>query len=213
MNYKYDTSVWNCTEVFANMASAVRRLCLPARTGEAAINVVVTAQQQNLTQQLCMDAFAAAGLLISSIEVHKPKSRNEISKIFNINRSELRNAITLIQRETGIAKPPYKPTDILCELCERFDTSSRVSQRSFGHLHLLEEANKVSNRSAYGISAACLIHAYQNMEDVEAPNQNEILAIADTSPSTIYRRRMEIKEEISNNIGKYNDINQRLKFR
>ncbi|MFC7070633.1 hypothetical protein ACFQL9_13345 [Halobaculum lipolyticum] len=189
--------VWDRTRSSAAVASAVRRLGLPDRVGEAACEAIIIARQEEIARGRSLRAFAAAGLLIKAVDAHQPKPIDWIAEAFDINEDQMRQSVKVLQQTGEMVFALITPTDVLIELCERSEAPPEVSERAFEYLDTLEAAGKTNNRPSSSVAAACLVHAFITVNPADAPSQKSITALTTTTPTTMHKRREELKAELT----------------
>ncbi|QZP39406.1 hypothetical protein K6T50_15930 (plasmid) [Halobaculum magnesiiphilum] len=183
----------NRGESAAAIATAVRELQLPDRIGDAASDMLVVANEHDLLRGRGVRPFAAAALRIESVAAGLPRPLCRISTVLDVDELAAREAVKQLQ---GTGEVPLVLTDVeivLIQLCFEADPPDSVATEAFACLEALEDSGKTINRSRAGIAAACLVYAYGLVDLASSPTQEEIAAMAGTTPMTTYTRRNELE--------------------
>ena len=175
---------------FTEIRTVTSDLGLPTHARDQACILFRTAQQEDLIRGRSLEGFAAAAVYIAARVGHIARTRDEIAAAAKSCISELKTALTAMNRELGVPIPPPAPTEFIPRYASILDLDHRVEVRAKQLVEEVPDAGPGAVRHPSGVAAGCLYTAAKQLD--VALTQKALAEVAHISPVTLRNTYKEL---------------------
>ena len=168
---------------FSEIRRITAELGLPTRARDQACTIFRSAQDADLIRGRTLEGFAAAAVYIAARIAEITRTRDEIAGAAKSRISELKVALTAMNREMGVPVPPPAPQEFIPRYASVLGLDRRVETRAEELLEEVPSAGPGAGRHPSGVAAGCLYTAARQL-DVSL-TQQALAEVAHISPVTL----------------------------
>lgn len=170
-------------------------LNIPKIAEEEAARVYYMAATKGLVRGRSMESVVAGALYAACRRHGVPRTLDEISQAFPLDKKEIGKTYRFICRELTIRILPTKPTDYVYRFASDLKLGPGTISKALDILKLAKEKEIVSGKGPMGIAAASLYVAALLAN--ERKTQREVADVAGVTEVTIRNRYKELLEKLN----------------
>jgi transcription initiation factor TFIIB len=175
---------------FSEIRTITADLGLPTHARDQACSIFRAAQDADLIRGRTLEGFAAAAVYIAARVSRIARTRDEIAEAAKSRISELKVALTAMNRDMGIPVPPPAPKEFIPRYASILGLDRRVETRAAELLEEVPDAGPGAGRHPSGVAAGCLYTAAKQL-DVSL-TQKALAEVAHISPVTLRNTYQEL---------------------
>ncbi len=169
-------------------------LNMPRIAEEEASMIYRKAAEKGLVRGRSMESVVAGALYAACRRHAVPRTLDEISSAFHLDKKEIGKTYRFISRQIGIRILPTSPLDYVFRFSSELNLSSKTTSKSVEILKKAIEHEITSGKGPMGIAAAALYVAA--LLCGEKKTQREVADVAGVTEVTIRNRYKELLEEL-----------------
>lgn len=169
-------------------------LNIPKIAEEEAARIYRMAAERGLVRGRSMESVVAGALYASCRRHEVPRTLDEISSAFNLDKKEIGKTYRFICRQLDIRILPTSPLDYVFRFASELDLRPETTSKAVEILKNAIESEITSGKGPMGIAAAALYVAA--LLSQEKKTQREVADVAGVTEVTIRNRYKELLEEL-----------------
>lgn len=169
-------------------------LNIPKMAEEEAARIYYMAAEKGLVRGRSMESVVAGALYAACRRHGAPRTLDEISQAFPLDKKEIGKTYRFICRQLGIRILPTSPSDYVYRFASELELSPTATSKATEILKMAKEKEIVSGKGPMGIAAAAL-YVSALLSD-ERKTQREVADVAGVTEVTIRNRYKELLEKL-----------------
>jgi transcription initiation factor TFIIB len=170
-------------------------LSIPKSVEEESARIYRMAAERGLVRGRSMESVVAGALYAACRRQGFPRTLDEISNAFPLDKKEIGKTYRFVCRELGIRILPTSPTDYINRFASELKLSPSTVSKSIEILQKASQKEITSGKGPMGIAAASLYVA--SLLTGEKRTQREVAEVAGVTEVTIRNRYKELLDKLS----------------
>jgi transcription initiation factor TFIIB len=170
-------------------------LNIPHIAMEEAARIYRSAAEKGLVRGRSMESVVAGALYAACRRHRFPRTLDEISEAFTLDKKEIGKTYRFICRELGIRILPTFPLDYVYRFASELKLSPKTISKAVEIINKAQKAEITSGKGPMGVAAAALYVA--TLVCNEKKTQREVADVAGVTEVTIRNRYKELIEKLN----------------